>query len=565
MESRNRSGRLPVGVLAELNAVLGAEHVLTTPEALDQYSRCTIPWRTECAVVVFPASTEEVAATMRIAARHGIPVWPSSKGRNWGYATTLACTDGAMVMILERMNRILEVNEELAYAVIEPGVTYEQFNAHLAEHGHKLWIDCIDGTAQGSVIGNAIERGVGETPYGDHFGNLCGLEVVLADGEVVRTGSTREGLHTWHTHKWGVGPYLEGLFTQSNLGVVTRAGIWLMPAPECHESFVFQVSDESHMPAVVDAYRKLALGGVVTTKMHLINDFVSLTILTQRIAEPVPQGGALTDADLGMLRSKYGVAPWSCAGAIYGTRSLVREQRRLIRKALAPYGRLIFVADWQIPWIERIVRWAWKSEALRGMTQRLAGTSLPVLESAPFVHKIQRGVPTEYFVKHAYYRARRPPPVGAVHPARDNCGLIWFAPILPFTNAHLWPYVSDTKALFAAHGFDYYVAMLLMNPRSMICLMAIIYDREDPDEVERSRQLYAALLDHMCKRCYEQYRAGLAAWDTLHDDAPELKRLNDRIKAALDPANILAPGHYGVGTSEREARHPTTPDTGGQA
>ena len=106
-----------------------------------------------------------------------------------------------MVMILERMNRILEVNEELAYAVIEPGVTYEQFNAHLAEHGHKLWIDCIDGTAQGSVIGNAIERGVGETPYGDHFGNLCGLEVVLADGEVVRTGSTREGLHTWHTHK----------------------------------------------------------------------------------------------------------------------------------------------------------------------------------------------------------------------------------------------------------------------------------------------------------------------------------------------------------------------------
>ena len=45
-------------------------------------------------------------------------------------------------------------------------------------------------------------------------------------GEVVRTGSTREGLHTWHTHKWGVGPYLEGLFTQSNLGVVTRAGIW---------------------------------------------------------------------------------------------------------------------------------------------------------------------------------------------------------------------------------------------------------------------------------------------------------------------------------------------------
>ena len=146
------------------------------------------------------ASTEEVAAVVRIAARHRIPVWPSSKGRNWGYGTTLAIEDGAIVMILERMNRILEVNEELAYAVIEPGVTYEQFNAYLRARATSCGSTASTATAQGSVIGNAMERGVGETPYGDHFGNLCGLEVVLPDGELVQMGGNqgarRPGIRT---------------------------------------------------------------------------------------------------------------------------------------------------------------------------------------------------------------------------------------------------------------------------------------------------------------------------------------------------------------------------------
>lgn len=544
----DRAERQPIDdrIASELRAVLGPECVCTSADDLDRYSRCTIPWHTRCSAVVFPASSEEVAAVVRIAARNRIPVWPASKGRNWGYGTTLAIDDGAIVMILERMNRVLEVNEELAYAVIEPGVSYEQFNRHLRSNGYRLWIDCTDGSGAGSVIGNALERGVGETPYGDHFGNLCGLEVVLPDGEVVRVGGALKGLKTWHTHKWGVGPYLEGIFTQSNLGIVTKAGIWLMPKPEAYNSFVYEIRDERHLPKVLDAFRRLALQGIVNTKLHMINDFVSMTILTQRICEQVPQDSALTDADLAALRRKYGVAPWSCAGGIYGTRRQVCLQRSLLRAALSPYGRLIFLSDRILPYLESIIERAWKSPMFRSLTELCARTSLPVLESAPYVHKILQGIPTEYFVKHAYYRSRRPRPEGDVQPARDRCGLIWFAPILPFSNTQVWPFLEACKPRFAAHGFDFYVALLLMNPRSVICLMAIIYDQEDTEETARSKQLYQELLTIMRERQFQQYRAGLQSWRQLFQDAPELQRLNAKIKAALDPVNILAPGHYGV-------------------
>jgi 4-cresol dehydrogenase (hydroxylating) len=533
-------------IAVELRTAVGDEFVFTDSAQLERYSKCTIPQQLTCAAVVFPASTEEVSAVVRIAGRHGIPVWPSSKGRNWGYGTTLAVEEGAIVMILERMNRILEVNEELAYAVVEPGVTYQQFNAHLRGKGYKLWIDCIDGTAEGSVIGNAIERGVGETPYGDHFGNLCGLEVVLPDGEVINTGSSVTGLKTLHTHKWGLGPYLEGMFTQSNLGVITKAGIWLMPEPETYNSYVFEIRDERHRPKVLDAFRRLALSGVVNTKLHMINDFVSMTILTQRVGEQVPSTGPLRATDLEALRKKYGVSPWSCAGGIYGTRGQVRLQRSLLKRALSPYGRLLFVSNWQLPFIERVIAWSWKSPLMRRLTETMARTSLPVLESAPYVHKILQGIPTEYFVKHAYYRYRRSRPDQDVDPARDRCGLIWFAPILPFTNADVWPYLDNCKKRFADRGFDFYVAMLLMNPRSVICLMAIIFDREDATETAQSQELYDELLADMHARQYQQYRAGLQSWQTLFADAPALSRLHSRIKSAVDPANILAPGHYGI-------------------
>ena len=529
-----------------MRAVVGPEYLCTNADDLDRYSRCTIPWHSLCSAVVFPGSSDEVAAIVRIAARYRIPVWPASKGRNWGYGTTLAIDDGAIVMILERMNRVLEVNEELAYAVIEPGVSYEQFNRHLRSNGYRLWIDCTDGSGAGSVIGNALERGVGETPYGDHFGNLCGLEVVLPDGELVCVGGALKGLKTWHTHKWGVGPYLEGIFTQSNLGIVTKAGIWRMPKPEAYNSFVYEIREERHLPKVLDAFRRLALQGVVNTKLHMINDFVSMTILTQRISEKVPQDAALTDADRVALRRKYGVAPWSCAGGIYGTRRQVCLQRSLLRAALAPYGRLIFLSDRILPYLQSVIDRAWKSPVARRLTELCARTSLPVLDSAPYVHKILQGIPTEYFVKHAYYRSRRPRPENDVQPARDRCGLIWFAPILPFSNSQVWPFLDACKPRFAAHGFDFYVAMLLMNPRSVICLMAIIYDQENADESARSQQLYQELLTIMHEHQFQQYRAGLQSWRQLFQDAPELQRLNAKIKAALDPVNILAPGHYGV-------------------
>lgn len=540
------SHTLPKHALAALREALGERYVCTNADELARYSTCTSPWRNTCAAVVFPDSTEQVSRVLAIAASFGAPVWPYSTGRNWGYGATVAARPGAIVMILERMNRILEVNEVLAYAVIEPGVTYEQFNAHLKSKGHRLWVDCIDGTPRGSVIGNALERGVGETPYGDHFANLCGLEVVLADGSVVRTGGSMQELRTWHTHKWGVGPYAEGLFSQSNLGVVTRAGIWLMPEPESYVSYAFELHDSANVGRILDTFRELALQGVVTSKLHMINDFVTLTVLTQRRDEDVTPSGALTADDLARLRHKFAVSPWSCGGALYGSRRQVRVQQSILRKALSPYGRLLFLTDARLRIVNRLIRIARTNPAAGRLITSALRTSLPVLELAPHAHNVLKGIPTEYFLRHAYFRNRMPRPERDIDPARDQCGLVWFAPILPNTGAEIVPYLDRCRERFAAHGFDFYAALLMMNPRSTICLMAILFDKAATDEARMALELYGILTREMREAGYQQYRVGLGGWEHLLDREPELRAFNRKLKSALDPRETIAPMRYGV-------------------
>ncbi len=211
--------------------ICGPDYVLHSSEAIARYSRCTIPWSRTCGAVALPDCADQVCQLLRLCNEFKIPVWAFSRGHNWGYGTVLALQEGALIVILERMNRILEVNEQLCYAVIEPGVSQEQLSQYLKSKGINLWIDCTDSSPDGSLIGNALDKGVGYTPYGDHFGNLCGMEVVLANGEIITTGGMPEQCPTRHTYKWGVGPFVDGLFAQSGWEWSPRPVCCLCPSP----------------------------------------------------------------------------------------------------------------------------------------------------------------------------------------------------------------------------------------------------------------------------------------------------------------------------------------------
>jgi 4-cresol dehydrogenase (hydroxylating) len=241
--------RIPPGVaaadfaaaLAAFEKIVGKEWVFTSDEDVDLYRDAYSPLVGEAdekyaSAAVAPSSTEEVQAIVRVANQYRIPIYPISTGRNLGYGGSAPVLAGSVVVDLKRMNRILEVNEANASVLVEPGVSYFDLYRHLRSIGSRLWIDCPD-PGWGGVLGNAIDRGGGYTManYRNHFDSHCGMEVVLPNGELLRTGmGAIPGAKTWQQYKTGCGPWVDGIFSQANFGIVTKMGFWLMPEPEAY-------------------------------------------------------------------------------------------------------------------------------------------------------------------------------------------------------------------------------------------------------------------------------------------------------------------------------------------
>src|SRR6202451_3515009 len=240
-------GRVPVGMTSkdfaeavkEFSEAVGKEWVFTSDDDVNLYRDSYSPFWHEDeepipSAAVAPDGVEQVQKVVKIANQYKIPLWTISTGKNLGYGGSAPLLTGSVVLDLKRMDRILEVNDKNHYALVEPGVSYFDLYRYIQDKGLKVWIDPAD-PGWGSLIGNAVDRGGGRTPMRDHFDAVCGMEVVLPSGEVMRTGmGALPGSKTWQQYKYGFGPYVTGIFSQSSLGIVTKMGIWLFPEPEAY-------------------------------------------------------------------------------------------------------------------------------------------------------------------------------------------------------------------------------------------------------------------------------------------------------------------------------------------
>src|ERR671928_1132337 len=173
---------------AALAAVVGAEHVRDDPGALLTFSTDATPLeRARPDVVVFPATTEEVAAIVRLADERRIPVVPRGSGTNLSAGTVPH--RGGIVLVLTRMNRLKEVSAGDLVAVCEPGVRTVELAQAAAEQG--LLFPPDPGSHTTATIGGNVAEcsgGLRALKYGVTRDYVLGVEAVLGSGEVIRSG-----------------------------------------------------------------------------------------------------------------------------------------------------------------------------------------------------------------------------------------------------------------------------------------------------------------------------------------------------------------------------------------
>ncbi len=247
-----------------------------------------------------PETVEQIQEIVRIAGRRGVPLWTHSQGRNNGYGGPAPRVKGSVIVSLRNMNRVLELNEECAYAVVEPGVRWFDLYEAIRAGGHRLMLSIAD-VGWGSVIGNTLDNGITYLPYGQDQSMQCGLEVVLADGDVMRTGmGAMPDNPSWHLYKRGLGPTPDQLFMQSNYGIVTKMGVWLMPYPEVYMPVWVRAWKDEALGPMVDTLRRLMLDGTIRGVPQIINTVLYATIVTERTKwwqgeGPIPDADARPD------------------------------------------------------------------------------------------------------------------------------------------------------------------------------------------------------------------------------------------------------------------------------
>ncbi|MES2766113.1 MAG: FAD-binding oxidoreductase [Bacteroidota bacterium] len=443
--------------------------------------------------VFAPPDVEGVAEVIRAAGKYNFSVYPYSTGKNWGLGSKLPVADDCALLELNRLNIIREVHEDMHFAIIEPGVTQRQLSDFLKEHHPLLMLNVTGSSPDSSIIGNILERGSGF--YKHRIEDLRGLEVVKADGEILRTGFWHydRGERPVHHYKYGIGPYIDGLFSQSNLGIVTAAVVNLIPMPESMELMWCSFHSEQLVP-MIDRLSKLYKQNLLHNILHIGN--------TTRLK--------ITGAE---------EAVWSIWGAISGTKNLVNFLKEEITLHL---------------------------EDIAGKIEFLTDENVDQDNHFRTLYEMYRGVPSDMFLKAMYQSVGQTIQEDELNLDTGRYGMLCCLPMLPMAGKD----INDAITLLHKVCDEFGIApAMTINPISGEYAEAVInlyFDRSSKDATDNAHRCNAALHEQMFADGFRFYRIDVENMNTItRDNSVFWKTIKD-IKKALDPQGIIAPGRYGL-------------------
>jgi len=524
----------------ELKVAIGLERIVQTvgelrldlnPTSLNDENRAAFAVDHPIRAIIRPKNTEEIQEIVRISNEENYELYPISKGKNWGLGSKVPTGKNHILLDLGEMDEILEFDEELAYIRVQPGVSFQMVYDFLEANNSSLMMDGIGSTPHASIIGNTVERGHGLGMYADRFKHVCGLEVVLGTGELMRTGFQNQAQSKLgNLSKWGLGPYVDGLFTQSNLGIVTALTLWLKPKPKYFQTFMFHVDEVEQLGKLATVFRNLRMQGLQAS-FRIFNDYRYLAFSTQYPWDIMDEKTPLSKEGKAKLKKRLNAGPignWVGFGGLYGWNKKVAEVEReeLIRQLKPHCDQLEFYYE----------------ENIEQMLQE-RGPSFEPMADLLYRKSSLRGIPNAGAIKMCYWRKRNPVPE-ELDILKDKCGVLWFAPVIPNTSEDIANCVEIAEQICAHYNFEPNIGFLSITERALDVTGAIVYDREVKGADEKAMRCHDALMEAFAREGYSPYRLGVQSMHLMDNQDQISRKFSNSMKSISDPNGIISPGRY---------------------
>lgn len=510
--------------LAAFEQIVGPQWVFHSPEDLALYRDAYSPYWGElqermAAAALAPATADEVQALVRVAHRLQIPLHPISTGRNLGYGGAAPIYSGSVILDLKRLNRILEINAEGGYALLEPGVSYFDLYRHLNENRIPLWVDCAE-PGWGSVVANALERGIGHGPMCDHFASLCGLEIVMADGELLRTGlGAVPDSSLWARCKYGLGPYLDGLFSQSSLGIVTKAGVHLYREPEAVQLLTVTAHHYDDLDEFLQIVQQLRDARILNADAPIVSPLMS-AVSDADVAALLSRTDDVAAGQWDQLATAKALPLYALSARLFGPANVVAAQMEHLKQRFSAIAGISFTDA-------RLYRTPLNAAAVDATDRTVLG--LPNLLA---------------------FNALATTP---------NHGHYFFGPNIPLTGEAVRLANRIFMGVFRQSGqIRGWVGGNSCFPKTLTMLYPFLIS-EEVARNRANREIVRKLILVAAEHGWAEYRTPVAFMDaamnsySFNDHA--LRRLNETLKDALDPRGILSPGKNGIWPKTLRNRH----------
>ncbi|MCB0371276.1 MAG: FAD-binding oxidoreductase, partial [Bdellovibrionales bacterium] len=473
----------------------------------------------------------QIVSIIKICNEFKISFYAVSSGKNWGYGGASPVENDVLILDLSKMKKILEFNKDLHYVTVQPGVTQQDLYEYMKINEYKFMVPTTGAGPDVSLLGNAVERGYGITPHEDHFGSLFSLKAILPNGQVYSSSLSELGGYSVDSiFKWNIGPYLDGIFTQSNLGIVVEVTIALVPAPKNVTQFVVFLNEEDFEGGVIAVKNiKTKLSGIVGG-VNLMNKRRLLAM----IEADWSKDKALEEIHVIEFAKKRDLPDWAMVGAIYGESEIVGAAKRIMKKECKEISKkVVFLSKRKYKFARSVLKFL----PLKNLKQMLdnAGRALEVLE----------GTPSKVALPLAYLKNKKGIPYNQIYnPDKDNCGLIWFAPLMPLDPAIVRDFVQELSRICLLYDIEPLITLTSFSSRCIDSTIPILFSKENPLDIINAKACYEELLASCKVMGLVPYRLDIDHMSLLHDEKVVSFKLASEIKKIVDPNKLFAPGRY---------------------
>lgn len=448
-------------MLEELKIILG-------PKNVDENTR-------RC----FPQNREQVIEVVKWSEAHGQRPRVVSTDNNWGYNTFVKHDFPGFTINLSKMDRILDFDEDAGVVTLEPGVTQGQLKKFLDKKGKKFIAPATGAGPDCSIVGNVLERGFGVTAYYDSFASCMSLEAVWHNGEIYRSPLLNlGGSEVGKLYKWGVGPFFDGLFAQSDYGICTSMNIALKRRPSGVLGVLFALNNSPAdlMPAFCKILQSIGglMGPLKLTNQHRLLALINMAPQLRELDSPLAKHSIAQQ-----FFSQCRVPLWQGFFGVYTEKAFLVPMAQFIDKLLRSHcDDLRFVDE----------------------------DTIEHPQAAMFLEMLY-GMPSDNGLAITHYRAPElKDPKKPFSPEENGGGILWFAPLIPAKTSSVKQYMKIAQEVLDKYGFEQAMSFTSMSDRCFDSVLAILFNSHDENEIAQAKACYEELFARCTAKGFVPYR-----------------------------------------------------------